>query len=770
MTLRRLFRAALILGGPCSLLCPDAAVGQTSSRSRKEINADQLEHIIVTARRREEELQKTPISVISLSADALEKRSITNVAALQNFVPNLTFAPSQNVGDAAGNMFIRGIGQEDFVAGAEPGVGFYLDGVYVARTMGNLINLIDVQRIEVLRGPQGTLYGRNTIGGAISLMSAPPTAERAATADLIVGNIGRLELRGIVNAPLTDTFFARVAASRVSRAGYLNRLPPPFPPTGVVEMNRDPEGRDESNAGRLQLRWLASPSLTVDIATDASRRRGSQSATHVDAIDPRFGILPAVNGLIVAGRLPGPSISDDLVTDDWLTSYAGGFNSIAQNIDGLAVTVTKDIRPKTTLKLITSHRRLRSHVATDLDGTWFAILQSDFRERHRQYTVELQASGKLWGLTYTAGLFGLAERMHTSSGRGISRADVLYLCGCFYVPGRRPVLSYTRRAQSGDSHAVYAQADMPLTRRLFATMGGRLSTEHKSTDVELVQLDPDTLEPTNRILRSGSNRGRWRSFTWRAGLTFQASPDLMLYWSAAKGYKSGGFNTRPVFNLPNLGINTFAPETALTYEAGVRSEWLKRRVQLNATVFHTSYEDIQLRQTTFVDGILTTIIENAARARIRGLEVEATAKLSQRLGAQIAYGYLNPRYLDVGRVPGLTLDTVFQRTPHHSFSASIDYAIPLGRGSLSFHGDYSYRSREQLQLLASRFDQHRYGLLGARLTFKGPNGRWSAALFGTNLSDKRYRVAGRDGLTEVGIANSVIGLPRQVGIELKAGF
>ena len=236
-----------------------------------------------------------------------------------------------------------------------------------------------------------------------------------------------------------------------------------------------------------------------------------------------------VNSLIRDGKLPGPEITDALAPDDFLESHAGGSDSISQNIEGLAVTFTKSLDVHT-IKLITAYRGLRSHVLTDLDGTWFAILGSDFRERHRQYSAELQATGTLGRLTYTAGLFALGERMRTTSGRGISRADVRYLCGCFYTGGR-PDLAFTRRSQSGGSYATYAQASVRLGGGLSATLGGRYSHEHKSTDVELVKLDPDTFESTGLVQQRGVNRGEWNAVTWRAGLEFQATPDLMLYAS-----------------------------------------------------------------------------------------------------------------------------------------------------------------------------------------------------------------------------------------------
>ncbi|MET0376679.1 MAG: TonB-dependent receptor plug domain-containing protein, partial [Rhizorhabdus sp.] len=347
----------------------------TAITDRKEQPGDGLQTIIVTARRREEELQVAPVSVMALSASDLEARSFTHLRALQNFVPNVTFAASAAVGESAGNAFIRGIGQEDFLAGAEPGVGVYLDGVYLGRTLGTLTNLLDLQRIEVLRGPQGTLYGRNAIGGAINLISAQPGPSREGSFGLIAGNLGRREARAMINAPITTTLFLRLAAGRTERDGYLKRLPAPVPPGPLVETDHRAEGRDGTWTVRLQARWLPSDSLTVDFAADASRRRGTQSATHVDAIEPFFGIFPNVNGLIRAGALPGQVLGSSSVTPDPLASYAGGGNFAAQDIEGVAGTLRKEFG-RHTLRLTAAYRALRSDVFTDLDGLYLNILEN----------------------------------------------------------------------------------------------------------------------------------------------------------------------------------------------------------------------------------------------------------------------------------------------------------------------------------------------------------------------------------------------------------
>ncbi len=219
--------------------------------------------------------------------------------------------------------------------------------------------------------------------------------------------------------------------------------------------------------------------------------------------------------------------------------------------------------------------------------------------------------------------------------------------------------------------------------------------------------------------------------------------------------------------MPALNSRRFASEIALTYEIGLRSQWLDRRLRFNATLFHTDYRDIQLRQQTIIGSQVTTLIENAARARIRGAEVELTASPVEGLRLSAAYGHLEPRYLDVVRVPGITLASRFQRTPSHSVSASLNYTLQMRPGELELHGDFSYRSREQFQIVASPHDQEGYALLGARIAFRPGNKLWSFALFGTNLTDVRYRVAGRDLASQVGWAYSNIAMPRQFGIEVR---
>jgi iron complex outermembrane recepter protein len=767
-------RLGVLVAGYSLLALSPAEARQLPPKEASEAPSaqDRVEEIIVTARRRPEPLQRTPVSIVALTSEDLESRSITNLRSLQNFVPNLTFAPSQNVGEAAANVFIRGIGQEDFSVGAEAGVGFYVDGVYFARSLGMIANLVDVDRIEVLRGPQGTLFGKNTIGGAINLISVAPRANRERRVSLILGNDRRRELRTVLNESLTDRLLMRLSVGIVSRDGYLRRLSPLAPRDEIERANGRPlnlqsEGDDRSQGALLQLRWSVTETLTADLSLDGSRKRNRQGANHIDAIDPRFGIFPQINELIRQGKLPGPEITNELVPDNLLVSYAAGNNLTDQDLWGASVVLTKTLGAKT-LKFIGAYRALRSRAATDIDGLYFEIAANDLAVKQHQLSGELQLNGKAGRLTYTTGLFGFGERPTILP--TISLTDVLYTCGCFYPPDQRPILSTLNRRLRDANFAGYAQGTYELTDRLSTTLGARYSHERKSVDGEAFLADSD-LQPTNTLFAAGHSKDSWNSFTYRAGAEYQATSDLMIYGSLARGFKTGGFNVRGDPALPNLGFYSFDPETAVTYEIGLRSHWLDRKLLLNATVFDTEYKDIQLRQQTIIAGEITTLIENAAKARIRGAEVELRAVPLTGLTLSAAYGNLAPRYLDVGRVRGLTLDTRFQRTPRHSFTGSFNYQMPAWSGIIALHGDYSYRSREQFQILAAVNDQPGYGLLAARVTFRTGDDRWAFALFGTNLTDKHYRSAGRGTLIDqVGFAFSSIGLPRQLGFQVTTGF
>jgi iron complex outermembrane recepter protein len=718
-----------------------------------------LEEVLVTARRRIEPVQRTPLSIVALTAEDLEARSVTHLRSLQYHVPNLTLAPSQNVGDAAVNVFIRGVGQEDFIVAAEPGVAMYLDGVYLARSFGSLLDVLDVERIEVLRGPQGTLYGRNSIGGAIQIISAPPSFDSQQRASLELGNLGRREIRGMLNGPLGDQVAIRAAVAFIDRDGYLRRFPAP----GEVDPGGDrrPEGDLDSSTGRLQVRWRPTEGMTADVSLDAARRRTRQGATHVDQINPLVSPLPVINGLIGQGNIPGPPIANALAPDDLLASYASDVSFVEQDIRGISGTLTRQ-SGQSLLRAIAAYRSMESNVATETDGGPLNVFNTNFHDKQHQESLELQWNFDADRFDVTLGAFAFSEHGQSIPVPGIGLGEVLYTCNCFYTSLPSNAVTQQRHI-STDSLAAYAQSTVKISPLLSSTVGFRASKDSKKIDANVFALD-SSLQPSNRLLGTGANQDEWQSNTWRAGLDLQATDDVMLYGSLARGFKSGGFNARPTIRLPNLGLDEFDPETADTLEFGLRSEWLERRLRFNATAFHTHYEDMQLRRQLIVGGLPVTIIENAAKSHIRGFEIELAAVVAPGLDVGFLYGLVNADYLDVGTAADISTSSHFQRTPEHSWSATIDYRRGLGSGTLSLNADYSGRAREQFQTTPSPYDQAAYGLLGAHVKFDPGNPGWSVELFGTNLTDQQYRSAGRfNSIDQTGFAVSSMGPPREFG-------
>lgn len=735
---------------------------QTVSSGVTSVRVDRLEDIIVTARRRPETVQSVPQSVFALSREELESHSATNLRDLQGLVPNLTLAPQQNVGDAAANIFIRGIGQEDFIAGAEQGVGVYVDGVYLSSTRGAMLNLLDVSRVEVLRGPQGTLFGKNSVGGALQIISVAPQPIDAEQFTATLGSFNRAELRGVVNRRLSPNTRARLSVGLINRGGFMRRRAPIYIPPEGSRPDIRAEGADRSLVGRLRVQWQAANRLTANFSIDYARQRNTQVPKRIEAVDTTAAVYRVVNALIATGALPGPILDNSVLPTGFHQTLASGKNY--SNLDnlGLATTLDRDVGFGTA-KLILAYRDLRTRLASDDDGLYFDIASTEFIDRQRQLSAEAQLNGNLRGIEFTAGLFSLVDRTRSLPAPGIRAGEVLYTCGCFYSLLNRPAQFSAHRELKSQSHAIYGQAVFELIDHVGAVLGGRYTYEQKSLLGEQIAIDLNTLQPLGVVNATGSQRGAWSAFTYRAGLEWRAKPDLLVYGSVSKGFKSGGFNVRIVPTLPNLGLTAFAPETALTYEFGLKSEWFGHRLRFNASVFQSDYRNIQLRQQTIIEGILTSLVENAAAARIRGLEAEVEAKPTERLNLRLAYGHLDPKYRDVGQVPGITLNSSFQRTPRDTFAALASYDMPFVAGTLRFSADVRYRSKEQFQIVASPYDQEGYALAGGRISYHGRDRGNSIAVFATNLTNIKYRTAGR-GLI------SVVGPPRQFGIEFHAAF
>ncbi|MCF7981327.1 MAG: TonB-dependent receptor plug domain-containing protein, partial [Pseudomonadales bacterium] len=367
MSKKNQLSVTMTTGLACVLGTLATASGVAAAEESKSKGFYVLEEIVVTARKREESLQDAPISITAFSGEGLEQRNITALADISQITPNLVFNANAPISgsSATASVFIRGIGQNDYTLVTEPGVGIYIDGVYIARSVGGALDLVDVAQIEVLRGPQGTLFGRNTIGGAISITSKNPNEELGGKVQLTLGDDDLMDFKAKLNLPISETLMSSISISSKQRDGFVKN----------VETGRD-LGDDDSLSGRVALRWLPSDSVAIDVNVDATRERENSAASFAVAAD---GLSPlgAANNVVFLGHLgcappPGPLDNPNCFNSQWVTNgkrISNGTHPQYSELDiwGVGLTVEWDISESLTLKSITSYRDLDSAFSQDAD-------------------------------------------------------------------------------------------------------------------------------------------------------------------------------------------------------------------------------------------------------------------------------------------------------------------------------------------------------------------------------------------------------------------
>jgi iron complex outermembrane recepter protein len=747
-------------------------------------SARAIEEIVVTARRREEDLQTTPVSVAVFSAEALDAKAISNLGDVSNFVPNVTIAPDFTVGTGASSVFIRGVGQTDYRMFSDPGVAMYVDGVFIPRSLGGLMDLLDLERIEVLRGPQGTLYGKNTVAGAINLVSARPVQDANGAVELSAGAYSRYDAKGILNVPLAEGLAIRASGLVRSFEGW-----------GNVVNNVDLNGNDtrashrpdeDLQAGRIQALWQATPDFEALLSLDGSRSRSGGPVRRAFGTDSR-GLGGFYNQQVIANDLPFTLYGPALIQADPYAKTANFPEAVDLDVFGASLTLDWNLG-RTTLRSITSYRELEGFINIDADSTYAQIWeQSEFNEQD-QFGQEFQLSGLALAdrLHWVAGVFYFEE----SGSRNLTTQQLRQLVDLGLYPAS--LTQQTNATIDSDSYAVYGQASFSITEPLSVTAGLRWTEENKSIDLN--RINAFGIDPVVGI--TGQNSGSWNDVSPRLGVEYQWNPEIMTFASVARGFKSGGFNGRPSPLLPNNGLIPYDPETLTTYELGVRSDWLNNRLRLNATAFFSDYEDIQTTSTQIISGQTTIVVGNAAAAEMKGLELELIAALSDRWRLDANAGYIDAKYTDISGAATLYLnnvsgtgvpvppgsDSVFPLTPEYSFNIGNQYSIdlPSNRGILTLRFDVSYQDEmspdtnpdradgvagallPQSELLESRT------LVNARVAFSSPVGRYTVAAYVTNLTDELYRATAVD--FNAGFGFEQYGPPRQWGLSIRAEF
>ena len=772
------------------------------------------DEILVTARRYAERLQDAPLAVTLFSQTDTVARSSDSLAGIAEFAPNVSFdstSPLSGSSNAA-SIFIRGVGQTDFAITTDPGVGVYVDGIYLARATGADLDLLDIERVEILRGPQGTLFGRNAIGGAITVTThTPQIGQLEAKAEAIVGRFDRFDLRAAFNLPVTPVLAIRVAGARQRRDGFGRRL--------LTGQGMGGQHRDQVRVSGL---WAPDPTFEARATVDYAGA-DEQSPVQTTAFTSRVGSVTApgtlftgllynnligapapcqtpsfvvpfcgIPGLIALPALPAdtPGYDGRWLTGNLLTSNATGPTGSRSEIIGVNSAISW--RPgRLHLKATTAYRASNFSFGRDPDGSPLTLVHTSNAIRHRQFSQELElAGGDSKSLRWLIGSYYLSEHARERLLVPFAQEtfDVIngFGLGCTLLPGLTgapgpialnpcPNPFFIDVAGAGASIrnrslAAFAEATVGLATGLSLTTGVRWTRDVKQVDLSgyFIGGMPFSARP--------QARDRFTRITPRAILDYKPLPDLLIYGSFATGYKSGGFNERYGAPLAD-GPTTFAPESVRSFEIGMKTTLLGGRVQINLAAFRSTYDDIQV--VVFDNTIPRTI--NAARGRVGGAELESSITPAKGIILQLSYGYLDARYtrLDpavigsfgVPIVNPLRLDYAFVNSPRHTLSAGAEYARDIGVGTLWMRADLSYRSKTANDAINTpELTQSSLFLLRARAGFTTLDKRWSFTLFGTNLTDKRYVVSGA--ADEVGFARAELnaGRPREWGVSVSAKY
>ncbi|MCC7200236.1 MAG: TonB-dependent receptor [Gammaproteobacteria bacterium] len=652
-----------------------------------------LEEVIVTAQRRAESLQTTPVSVTAITAEALADRQIGNVIDIAVQVPNLRIEPVTGLSNAA-RVFLRGVGEDQSTPTTDSAIGLYIDGVYYPRTLGALFDLSDIERVEVLRGPQGTLYGRNTSGGAIRIITKDPGEAMAGSVDFTAGNYDRRQVRATIGGPLGDTLKGSLSLLGNQRDGTSKN----------TTLGKDVNAREVESA-RGKLVWSPTDTLEFKLAGDWTEDSGD-SGVGTSA----FSGYPA----------------------DLFVTAANADPSGYLRTRGVALTATWEFGGAYTLTSITAWRDLQNTGTLDNDAEARTILHFFFDAEQDQLSQEftLQAD---WGRTkailgaYWFTEDNLYESINYSSSRTNPNAAITATRGI--------------TTQDTESYALFGQVSFAVTDALTLTAGGRYTWDDKDFS--------DRYPTLNRLFEVDKE---WTAFTPRLAVDYKATDDLFFFASWSKGYKAGGFNRS---TTAITALTPYDQEDVETLEGGVKAEFLDGRLRTNLTLFHNDYTDLQL--SAFDPATNVSRRFNAAAATTKGVELELTAIVVEGLRVYGTYGYLDAQYDEFfDRVGGVLTDVSYldlKGAPEQSYAFGFSWDLPLPiPGLLRLNGDLSHRTRMENNVANTPIiATPPVTLVNASLVWTSEDERWTASIAGKNLGDEHYLGAGLyiGGLTTV---------------------
>lgn len=734
-------KAALFAGAAWSAV-PLAAQAQAVAPA-DDVSA--VEELVVTARRREESLKDVPVAVSAVSGERLAVTGAADLTTLQQSTPNTTVQVARGSNSTL-ISFIRGVGQQDPLWGFEPGVGLYIDDVYVARPQAAVLDIFDVERVEVLRGPQGTLYGRNTIGGAIKYVTAKIEGEPELRLKGQVGSYDQRDFVASAKARVNDMVGVGLTWATFNRDGYGKNLI-----TGAEHYDKD------VSAARATLEFTPTEDLFFRLAGDIV----------TDNSNPRHGHreLPTLDVL-------NQPVAGGGVLDDVYDTRAGAGDHNRVEARGVSLLGEWNVNSAVTLKSITAYRAGETEGAIDFDTEQTPYLDIPARYSDHQFTQEVQL---LYSGDRLQGVFGVFYLNATAAGAFDT------------VLGQANTTTATAGHVDTESWSVFADVSYDVTDRLALSVGGRYTRDEKTGQVYRQNftglkspLFGNTLAIPGLLRSNFTSSDTYEKFTPRVSVSYDLSTELTGYVSYSQGFKSGGFDMRADEILTPNSADGYQPETVQSYEGGLKGFFFDRRLTLNSAVFYAEYKDQQVTIQTPVGASIASQVLNVGESHMYGAELEGSAILADSLVANFSVGYIKAKfdeYRALNPATGLIEDfadsRVFQNTPKWTGAASLTYTHDLGdRGSIAFIPAASYRSSFSMFEVPSILDQDGYWLVDASLVWTSADARYRVGLHGRNLTDEEYRIGGYNfpgGL----FGNSVTayyGPPRTVTLSLEAKF
>ena len=729
---------SFLIGAPA--LAQDAAKGkdgeQTATPAAQKTTT--LESVKVTARKREETLQDVPVAVTAFTADSLDKLNIQDLGDLGTQVPNMTIYAARGSNTTI-TAYIRGVGQSDPLWGVDPGVGLYLDEVYLARPQGALLDVLDVERVEVLRGPQGTLYGKNTVGGAIKYISRGLPTETSGNASITVGNYGQLDVKAAIGGSIDerDALRGRIAVASLSRDGF-----------GENTLTNQDVSDKEILALRGQVGAYVTDDLNFQFAfdwmEDQSGVRGARMLSpnrFTPAWPPMDDRYDVRNGM--------PNVNDT-------------------TLKGVSATANWRVNDSWALKFVTAKRESDTETNIDFDTTPQTIADVKAFYRDQQISNELQLNFDAGGSH--RGVLGVYQFSGEAGGQVRNN-----FFGLLFGDTQGTV--YT------DSIAVYGDWSFDVTDQFNVDVGIRYTDEDKRADVLNRGYTNGTYTVPTNIVANFDKTINFTNVAPKISLGYQLNDDILIYGLATRGFKSGGYNIRAQAVAVPRSAEPFDDEVVDSFEAGAKMSFFDQRLFLNLSAFHNKYEDIQLSVFTSYDsdnnGSLDAFFgdfTNAGSGTVNGLEIEYQWLPTRNWLVSGNFAFLDAKYdefIYLGQ--NIADEQEFTNAPEFSGAINVEYRTDLASGgNLSARVGYSYQddvvaTTEIVRTGALPITQDAYGLVNAGVIWN-TGGAWSLSLQGSNLTDKEYRTTGYNLNAALGVITGFYGPPRQYSLTARYEF